>query len=74
MRSLEVQLERHFSEVFRRIWVQRHSREVKRDVVITLFPKSLTANYRIIVARDLHDMSFEELRDIIVAEFFEIVG
>jgi len=63
MLELQNQLETTFSNLYRRIWIQR-SRS-KNDICITLFPISITEKYRIIIARNLHEMSFVEIAEII---------
>jgi hypothetical protein len=60
--TIETQLEDHYDGIFRNIWIQGTTRSFSKNVLITLFhPKG----YEIILAKNLKDISFEEILDIL---------
>ena len=63
MQEIELRLQEHFSDIFRRVWVQPHSRSGQRDVLVTLF-YAHRSGYLIISLRKLSDITF----DIILGE------
>jgi hypothetical protein len=54
-------LESHYSDRYRRVWIQLNSRASSRDVLVTLFPNLVSEEYQMVSLRSLPEISFESI-------------
>jgi hypothetical protein len=59
--QIRERLESHYSDRYRRVWIQLNSRPSSRDVLVTLFPTLIDDDYQMVSLRGLREISFESI-------------
>ena len=60
LQNIITKIEEHFSQTYRKVWIQKSSRTTSNDFIVTLFYSNMIG-YKIVPLRDLQSVTYNEI-------------